>query len=174
MHEPKRRSVLAAIGGALVTAGCVSDPTGIGGPGTDDTTTSDDTTAVDETTTDDWLSAASNTPDPDHAITLRNESDDARVVRLRVVREETGETAYDETHELSSGGGVRAYNLKQADPDGVEAFSVCGELVDSATTGAPTTNSPRRGCATIRTSKCYGSAHVTVRDDGVQVVYAIC
>lgn len=143
MHEMKRRSVLAVLGGAFVTAGCVSDPTDIGGSSAGETTTTpDDTTATDDgTTTDDWISAASKTPTSDHAISLRNESDEARTVRLRVVREKTGETVYEETHDLSAGGGVYVYNLKRADPDGVEAFSVYGELVGSATTGTHTADS---------------------------------
>ncbi|WP_458206818.1 hypothetical protein [Haladaptatus sp. NG-SE-30] len=195
MCELKRRSVLAALGGALVTGGCVSDSNG--GRGSDESTTDhrqgttqttdlDEKTTTDETsTTGDWISHASNTPNPDHSITLRNENDEIKIVRLRIVREATGKTVYDKTHELSAGGGVHAYNLKQADPDGVEAFSVCGELVGDALTATEThtsssrgesdkSDSPRRGCATIRTSQCYGDAHVTVRDDEVQVVYAIC
>jgi hypothetical protein len=189
MNDLKRRSVLAGLGGAFVTAGCVSDPAEVNGTDDPSTRSPQETTQTtrtdDATTTDDWISATSNAPGPDHAISLRNESDETGTVRVRVVREKTGETVYDETHELSAGSGVDAYNLKRADPDGVEAFSVCGELVGSSTTATETrttdsrgesddSGSPRRSCVTIRTSKCYGSADVMVRDDEIRVNYTIC
>ncbi|WP_135829868.1 hypothetical protein [Halorussus halobius] len=209
MAELTRRSLLAAVGVAA-TAGCLSDDR----PGettgetprtesperetTDSTATARGT--PDETTAGDWVTHASNQPDPDHAVTLENRSDAAETVRVRVVREATDETAFEATETVDSGVELDLYNLKEASPEGVEAFEICGELVEAETSTADasttddalttaetttarttttrtTTTAPsgRRDCATIRTNECYADAHVTVGEDGaLQVVYAIC
>ena len=196
MQPRTRRSVLAAVGATLPFAGCVTDSDGRSG--TDDPTTdtaktrrtstpSDtptETRTTDSTTTGDWIDRASRKPDPDHSVSLVNEGDENRTVRVRVVREASGEPVFDETREAFPGSESELYNLKRADPDGVEAFTVCGELVESTATGgtaATTANgsdaseSEFRSCATIRTNECYGNAYVTIREDGaLQVVYAIC
>lgn len=158
MTGSTRRSVLAAVGVSLTTAGCVSKLRG-------------------GETTENWVEQASNEPEPDHRITLNNDSDETRTVRVRVVRAATDETVFEDTREISAGSEIVAYNLKQADPDGVEAFRVCGQLVeaDGATATTASEESEIRHCATVETSECYGSTHVTVQKDGsLQVIYAIC
>jgi hypothetical protein len=169
-----RRSVLAALGLGLATAGCVGDP---GETGTDESTTDAGTT------TDYRTGQASGQQDPDHRISVNNDADEARTARTWVVREETGETVFEATRGVPAGAEVEVYNLKEADPDGIETFRVCGQLVDSAGGTATTTTtattaseeSDSRGCATLQTSECYGEAIVTVeKDDSLAVIYAIC
>jgi hypothetical protein len=198
MPSRTRRWVLAAVGLGLVSAGCVADPDGAD---TEETTTSErptetttDGTTTDEpttrTTTDDpnttgdWIEQASNEPDPDLPVYLNNDGSETRMVRVRVVRERTGETVFEETRENPGGTEYAMYNLKQADPEGVESFRVCGELVDSdadtesgTASGEETTSeeSDVRGCATVKTNECYGTAHVAVEEGGsLAVFYSIC
>ena len=186
-----RRSVLAAVAGSLATAGCVTDSDGTD-PGetttserpteattrTSTTKTSTTRTTTDDSTTTKYSTAyASRQPDPDHRITLNNDSDEARTVRIRVVRTETGETTFADTREVPAGTEFEVYNLTAADPDGIEAFRVCGQLVDPEAHTVTTVSEESAGydCATLRTNACYGHAHVTVQDDGsLAVIYSIC
>lgn len=195
MTRQTRRSVLAALGVGLASAGCLSaldrvaDGAGTAEPTS--TTTTEESTAGEatteqpptEATTGDWIDRASNSPDPDHEITLRNDAAEPRRLRVAVVREATGETVFETTADVSPGGERVLYNLRDADPDGVETFRVCAELVGAAAattgTGAAAeterTDSPRRDCATVDTNECYGSAHATLTEDGsVRIIYAIC
>lgn len=193
MLRGTRRSVLAAVGAGLAAAGCLSatdggtaDESTTDGTTTDPATTesttaeppAEETTAerpaseTTETTTEDWIERASNSPDPDHEVALRNEASEARTLRVAVVRESTGETVFETTAEVSPGGERTPYNLREADPEGVESFRVCAELVggdDAAATTADDsdreTDSPHRDCATIDTSECYGNAHATIAED---------
>ena len=192
MPHPTRRSVLAALGAALPTAGCLTGP---GRESPDDSTTSASTTALptsttppastgtttdptstdDSETTGDWISHASNEPDPDHSVTLNNESSETRIVRVWVTREETGETVFETTRESPPGTEYELYDLARADPDGIEAFAVCGELVGADATTDADGESSARDCVTLRTNACYGNAHVTIREDGsLQIIYSIC
>lgn len=184
MSSPTRRSVLAALGAAVSTAGCLTDAGSEGPADSTATTATDPTTSTptdltatdDPDTTGDWVSQASNEPDPDHSVTLSNEGSETRTVRVRVVREETGEVVFETTRESPPGTEVEAYDLERADPDGIEAFAVCGELVDAdaATTDADG-ESDARDCATLRTNACHGNAHITVREGGsLRVIYSIC
>ena len=184
MSRPTRRSVLAALGAAVSTAGCLTDA-GSESPAdstattatdpTTETATTDPASTDDPGTAGDWIAQASNEPDPDHSVTLNNEGSETRTVRVRVVREETGETVFEETRESPPGTEVELYDLKRADPDGIEPFAVCGELVGADATTDSDGESDARGCVTLRTNACYGNAHVTVRDDGsLQIIYSIC
>lgn len=166
MTGVSRRALLAALGVGVGSAGCLSASEDLLG---------------DSTTTGDWIEQASNSPDPDHAIGVRNDAAEARTLRVAVVREATGRTAFETTEDLSPGDEYTLYNLQEADPEGVETFRVCAELVDESATTTETVadsepgDSPRRDCATIDTSECYGNAHVTVHEDGtLQIIYAIC
>lgn len=194
MNGTTRRSLLAAVGVGLASAGCLSNFEG--GPGeartedaatteatTESTATSDESTVkttteeitTEETGTEAGTRYASDSPEPDHSIHLRSAAAESQQVRVRIVREATGETVFEATEEATAGERT-LYNLRQADPEGVEAFLVCAELVETGTAKTETaTASPRRDCATVRTSECYGNAHVTVEEDGsVQIIYAIC
>ncbi|WP_276298781.1 hypothetical protein [Halorussus lipolyticus] len=163
MPVTTRRSLLAAVGVSLASAGCVTDA----GNGTGEDTT-------DESGSGAETAYVSKSPDPDHAITLRSEAGESEV-RVRVVREATGETVFETTTEASTGEKA-VYNLRQADPEDIEAFRICAELVGSGEGETESIDdSPRRDCQTIRTSECYADAHVTVEEDGsVQIVYAVC
>ncbi|NEU56055.1 hypothetical protein [Halorussus sp. MSC15.2] len=207
MTQKTRRSVLGAVGGSLALGGCLSDAPG--GDGTEPTTgkpadaepTTTETATATDTTTGDWIERASKSPDPDHAISLRNEASESRTLRVAVVRRATGETVFETTERVSPGGEFTVYDLRRANPDGVETFEVCAELVGkdgtetagvvgnaTATVGdsdgesvadagsdATTADSSRRDCATIDTSECYGDAHATVGEDGsLRIIYAIC
>ena len=207
MTEFTRRSLLAAVGVAA-TAGCLSDGPAEGsttihpGETTGETPRTEsperETTEESPETSGDWVTHASNRPDPDHAVTLANRSDATETVRVRVVRKATDETVFEATETVDPGVELDLYNVKQADPEGIEAFEICGEVVESEkptddpvttedsddpvttaeTTTAQTTTtarSDRRDCATIRTSECYANAHVTVDESGaLQVIYAVC
>lgn len=202
MAEKTRRSFLVAVGISLASAGCLSDFEA--GPGeattenatrtTEGTATSEEPATV-ETTTDETAAPgtateartkyAADSPEPDHSIYLRSDAGESRTVQVRIVREATGETVFETTAEARVGERT-LYNLRQADPEDVEAFRVCAEVIETKSTATETatatptteserTDSWRRDCATIRTSECYGSAHITVEADGSpQIIYAIC
>lgn len=177
MSERTRRSVLAAVG--ALSAGCLSNP-----GGSADETTTRGTTGTDETTRE-GTARASNSPDPDHSISLRNDAAEAETVRVRVVREHTDEVVFETTEEVPPGTSFIVYDLREADPDGIEPFRICAELVAEsapATTAADdssgsddSADSEHRDCSLVRTSECYGDGHVTVREGGsVAVIYAVC
>ncbi|UPW00805.1 hypothetical protein M0R88_01565 [Halorussus gelatinilyticus] len=206
-----RRSLLVAVGVGLASAGCLSDaggPAAGGGTTTSgrptDATPTDATTtrATEKTTrgtdgattdsaadatTGDWIAQASNSPDPSHEVTVESDFSGSRRLRVTVVRKATGETVFETTDEFSRGEHT-LYNLKAADPEGVEEFRVCAELLSAGTstvgnatatvggaTAATTTDSPRRDCVTLATNECYGSAHVRLSEDGsMNIIYAIC
>lgn len=181
MNPPTRRSVLAGVAAALSTAGCLSDSDDAA-EGTTATArtrrtattertegtarTTGETTADGTTTHVDFWTRASNEPDPDHRIIVTSEASEERAVRVRVVREATGETVFDETRDIPAGEEARPYNLRRADPDGIESFRVCAEAVaDSART---------RECVTIETNACYGDALLTVREESLGATYSVC
>lgn len=200
MTEKTRRSLLAAVGVSLASAGCLSNFEAGPGEATTENATTTEVTTLTKTTTEETSTPenpiteqpaskkgtahASDSPDPDHSITLESETGESQQVRVRVVREATGETVFETTDDPL--GKHTLYNLRQADPEGVEAFRVCAELVEAKITATETatattttesggSESRQRDCATIRTSECYGNAHVTVEEDGsIQIIYAIC
>ena len=84
-------------------------------------------------------------------------------MRVRVVRDATNETVHDETYSLSPDTERIAYDVSEADPEGVESFTVIVTAV----------NETRR--VGIETNRCYGDAHAEILDDGtVYLYYAIC
>ncbi|WP_049970346.1 hypothetical protein [Haladaptatus cibarius] len=200
MTDWNRRSILAVVGAVVSTAGCVSD---LGGkttttpPQTEPTQTATTTKATSETTTEettlgDWWVKASKEPNPDHSISLWNRGDEQQTVRVRVVRRATDETVFDERYDIGCGGVRRTlYNLKDANPEGVEGFSICAEFVESAGTRTTTgnqsetkqttasdsdaTESQSRGCVSISTNECYGDVDLIITEEGsIDATYAIC
>lgn len=167
--------------GLLAAAGCVADP------GNDDPV---DGRSPDPSPTDTsspsvgsqigtGITPAVNEPKADHAVYLFNEGTRERTVRVQVVREATGESVFDETLTVAPDTEREVYNLKQADPDGVETFTICGELAGPTTEQEPadteTPEAPVRDCITMRTDACHGTAHVTVQGSGeLGVIYSIC
>lgn len=169
---PTRRTVLAAVG-AAVTGGCLA------GPGRDPATE----TRTGTPPTGTWQTPGEGVPDPDHVVYLHNSGTRDRTVHLQVVRQETNELVFEATRTVAGGTERAVYNLREAEPAGVEAFQVCGRLVEpmptratGSTEDASETPAPAsRDCATVRTNACYGSTHVSVSDEGgVTVIYSIC
>ena len=67
------------------------------------------------------------------------------------------------THEAPPGSDREVYNLRAADPDGIESFEIAAERGDASES------------VTVQTSECYG--HVIVgftEEDGLFVTYAVC
>lgn len=132
--RPSRSTALAlAVGCLLVSTGCL----GVGAPG--------------------------DTPVPSQNVTVENRWDRPVEFRVTVVREATNETVHDAVHEVPPGGSRIAYDTAEADPEGVETFSV-------AVTARGTT---RR--TTVETSACFGRVNAAVSEEGgLGVSYTIC
>jgi hypothetical protein len=150
----------------LLTAGCLSGVSGDTTPSPTETelptVTQTGTTATATETPWDHRSA-SNQPDPDKAVTLKNRWTERVEMQVRVVRDATNETVHDETYTLSPGAGRTVYDISEADPAGVESFTV-------VVTARNTTER-----VSIETSACYGNAYAEIQDDGTMYVYyAIC
>lgn len=161
----RRRSLLSACGLAAVgLAGCLS--TGSSESPNDSTTDSPTDsatgTAPPSGTPVSTNRQAARNPDPDHEITLENRDDAAHTVALTVTGPD-GTAVHESRTDLDPGERTLAYNLRRADPDGVEAYDVVASL------------GTRREEATVETSGCYGDVIVTVRDEGdFDLVYAVC
>ncbi|MFC6953693.1 hypothetical protein [Halorubellus litoreus] len=177
-----RRTLLGTATSALASvalAGCLTDDEP-GAPTTDRSATPDDTattrsgsettgrsTTPADTTDDDsnWWSEAANEPDPSKDVILGNDGEDgvAHTVDLEVYREATGTVVHDQSHEISAGGEIVAYDTADANPDGVEAFRITCTFEDQTET------------VTIETSECYGWAEFVVSaEDELRGTYAIC
>ncbi|MGQ4555837.1 hypothetical protein [Halobellus sp. GM3] len=169
--RPSLAVVLAAL---LLTAGCLG---GTPGTGTDSATPTQTPTAMPgtptptpdptpgETPTDEWnpTERASEQPDLDKSIRVDNRWNQSVEIRIRVVREATNATVYEETETFASGADREVYNLADADPDGIESFRV------TATARGATES------VTVETNACYGNAYVEIQDDGaLYLYYAIC
>ena len=158
----ERRQVLAACGlGLAGVAGCSADDAG------DDRSTdtpATDTPASDTATTDptdqDGEHAAEQ-PNPDVAVRVVNDGEETRSVSLTVTRE-SGEVVHEATHEAPSGSDREVYNLRAADPDGVESFEIVAERGDTSDS------------VTVQTSECYGHVIVRVDEGGLGVTYSVC
>lgn len=170
MVPPTTRPSAGVLALLLLTAGCL---TGLpaGAPSETATPTpAPDTTAPTETpeptappTSYPGHEQAMNQPNPDHDVVLESEFDQSVTVHVRVVRNATNETVYDATHTLPPSGEQTVYNTAEADPQGVERFTV-------VMTARNTTDS-----VTVETSKCYGNVIGAVGDDGeFYTTYAIC
>ncbi|NHN40296.1 hypothetical protein G9C85_01425 [Halorubellus sp. JP-L1] len=128
------------------------------GEPTDGGTTDGETTG--DATTDGW---GMNEPEPDHEVIVANNYDEAVTLSVTVRRRESGEVVHESEHELDSDGSEMAYNLADANPDGVEPFEVSAE------------SDGKTAAETIETSACYGDAAVTREyDGGLSVGYSIC
>jgi hypothetical protein len=180
MSVSRRSLATAVIAVVLLTAGCLGGtpssgtesatatptptptPTVTEMPGTP-TPTPDPTPG--ETASATWVGTehAADQPDADKDVSVENAWNRSVEIDLRVVREATNETVYDETLTLEPGEERTVYNLEDADPDGIESFRVTA-------TARNTTES-----VTIQTNACYGNAYVEIQDDGtLYPYYAIC
>lgn len=101
-------------------------------------------------------------PDPDLPITIENRHDEPHEVSVTVARA-SGETVYGATTEVAAGEERTVYNLEEAEPEGVEAFTVeaaLGEQTESVE---------------VETSACYGEVRIEVTEEGrLYPFYSIC
>jgi hypothetical protein len=161
----ERRRFLAACGLAVTTtAGCLgpaggdTPSDGHETPKTDSPPSPSDVSGDAPPTGEDPM----DDPDDDLAVGIENRSNETRTITLTVSRE-SGETVYEETHEVEAGTDRDVYNLREADPDGVESFVVTAEIDGTEES------------ATVQTSECYGDAFVAIAEDGdFYVTYAVC
>lgn len=153
---PSRRRYLAAALVVASAAGCSDlDPTGGGdGTRTDDPGDTDPTDATGTaeatgtpTETVPGHSEAAQEPDPDLPISVQNRHDEPRSLSLAVARD-GGDVVHESDHDLDPGDDYEAYNLREADPEGVERFDVIVEAGDA------------RREISVRTNECYGNARV--------------
>lgn len=103
----------------------------------------------------------STAPNPDKPISLENELNGSTNITLTILNE-TGAVVHNGTY-LVDDYRYDAYNLRSADPDGVETFTVRA----STQSGSDETR--------VSTSECSGTAQVEITaEDGVRVFSSIC
>lgn len=108
------------------------------------------------------LESGADQPDPHKVVHVRNDGNRSAELHVRVVSE-TNETVHDEGYELAPETELRAYDIADAEPDGIVSYTVVA-------TYRNTTES-----VTIETNACYGDVHAEVTADGqLTVYYAIC
>jgi hypothetical protein len=148
-------SVLLAV--LFLTAGCLSPASApedsSSTTGTVLTTTEPTTSRTATTTVCGW-SCLDDQPDPSHSVQLENSWNQSVDVHVRVIRNATNTTVHNETYTLEPGSERTAYNVVEAEPEGIETFDVAIRVLN-------TTESTK-----IRTSKCFGYAFARIRDDG--------
>jgi hypothetical protein len=158
-------TLLAGCAGLASTDGAPSpvDPSPTASPTAMPTDTATDTPDATETPTEDPTPGTPGYgPEPDHEVVVENRLDGEVTVHVRVIREATNGTVYDEAVTLPPGERV-VYNTAEVDPDGIEAFRVVAERGGD------------RASVTIETSECYGDAIVSaIEDGGVDATYSVC
>jgi hypothetical protein len=154
-----RRRFLAGCGVGLAgLAGCLDESAPGAGSPTDDAPPSPSGTPNGDSSIED----AMNEPDPDLEVGIENRSNESQTITLEISRE-SGAVVYEETREIAPETERNVYNLKRADPDGIEAFVIAAERGGT------------RESATVETSECYGDAFVAIAEDGeFYVTYEIC
>jgi hypothetical protein len=167
---PSRRRVLAATTlVAASAAGCADlapsdardDRNGVDDPGATDAVGTDESTDTPTETVPGHEEAAQE-PDPDLPITVENRDEEPHSLTLTVARG-SGEVVHESVEELDPVAEYEAYNLRQADPDGVERFQVAIEAGGS------------RREITVRTNECYGDVRVGFESSGeLFATYVIC
>lgn len=172
-----RRHVLASAGTLIAgLAGCLETTQG-DAPSSTETPTEDtpaeDTPAEDtpdadesaestETPSDSsGLAEAANQPNADHPVRVINHDDSAYSVSVKITQD--GETIDTVTHESNPDANDVVYNLRQADPDGIEEYDVTATLGNQSET------------VKVRTNDCFGDVNVVIQSDGsLFVTYSIC
>lgn len=157
-------SVLLAM--LFLTAGCLSPASAPeDSSSTNDTvaTTTEPTTSRTATTTVCGWSCLEDQPAPYHSVKVENNWNQSVDLHVRVMRDATNTTVHNETYTLEPGSERTAYNVAEAEPEGIETF-------DIAITAMNTTENTE-----IRTNKCFGSAFARIQNDGeLFVSYVIC
>lgn len=150
----------------VLTAGCLSSgPVPADSSQTPSPTPTSPTSSVQQptiTTACDW-SCLDDRPDPHHAVQLENRWNHSVAFDVRVIREATNETVYSGTVTLAPDSEQTAYNVAEADPDGIETFEVAVTVLNTTDT------------TTITTSECFGSVVASVERSGKpSMIYSIC
>lgn len=98
---------------------------------------------------------------PDHPIRVSNRDDAAHHLEIQV--RQNGTLVDTVTHNVSAGSDAVVYNLRDAEPDGIEPYSI------TATVGNQTES------VSVRTDDCFGEVNVNIRSDGeLSVGFEIC
>ncbi len=106
--------------------------------------------------------SASQQPDPDIDVILTNAHDRTHEFVV-TIRRESGATVYEATHEVPAESRREIYNLAEADPAGIEAFTI------SVVVGG------QEEAITVKTNACYGNAFIEITADGeLYPYYSIC
>ena len=107
---------------------------------------------------------ATNTPNPDKSIDVRNDFNQTVEVRIEVLRNSTGEIVHNETYNVESGEELdEVYNLNESNPDGIEEYEVIS------------TYNETEESLSVFTNNCYGNVYVEITDSGMLYsYYAIC
>lgn len=146
----------------VLTAGCLSAAPGDGQTASP-TEEPEPGTGVTVPETPDGHEAALNEPDPDKAVQVQNSWNRTVAVRIEVRRAATNATVFADTETVEPGADRTVYELGDADPKGVERFTVV----------ATARNATER--VAIETSACYGDAYAEILPDGtLYLYYAIC
>ena len=110
------------------------------------------------------IQEATNTPDPDKSIDVRNRFDETVNIRVKVRRNSTDEIVYNESYVIEPSEELDSvYNLNKSSPDGIEEYEVIAFYNNT------------REVVSIHTNGCYGDVFVEVTDSGMLYpYYAIC
>jgi hypothetical protein len=159
-----REAVTVLLGLALLGTGCVAL-----GPGADPppspapASPADSATPPPGTQTTDRHQAALSQPDATKEVRLENAWNRTTSVRVRVTRDATNETVHRATYDVEPAERITVYNLSDADPDGIEPFTVA----------VTAHNATER--VTIETNRCYGNVYGEIQDRGqLYLYYEIC
>ncbi|MFC6953695.1 hypothetical protein [Halorubellus litoreus] len=136
-------------------------------PATDSPTVDgrDDANANANATADADADAPMRTPEPHHAVVVENDTAETRAVTVTVTRSDRSDVVSHDTHRVAPGVSVDAYDLADADPDGVETFHVTAECAEYGT-GTAT--------ARLRTNAATGDLRLVVgADDAIDAVHTL-
>ena len=157
----RRRRVLA--GAALIVAGTPGCSEGDPGAGRETATPVAVTTnRATPSPTETGNVHAAERPDPDLAVVFENRDHEPHSLSLIVARD-GGDVVHESVHDVAPGAEFEAYNLRSADPDGVERFTLAVESGD------------QREETPVQTSECYGDVRFSVDTGGeLTAIYAVC
>jgi hypothetical protein len=176
-NDPVRRRRLLALAGGTLAGGGLTGCLGSTGPGDaspsptptdvpDGSTTPDGSPTPDGSNapTDDppSVSDSLSEPDPDLPIVIENRHGRRHSVSV-TVRRASGTVVHERTYEVAPDTDREVYNLRRAEPEGVETFTV-----DAAAAGQTATVS-------VETNACHGHVILALADDGeFYATYSIC
>lgn len=161
MTRKRKTGVPVVLAFLVLATGCLSG--GVGDAPSSPTTETPTPTEGPGTQTQVGTEWASEQPDPNKEVNLENRWNKSAEMRVSVIRDETNETVHNDTYTLDPGEDRTVYNVSEADPNGIESFTV-------AVTAQNTTER-----ISIKTNKCYGDSYAEIQDDGsLYLYYAIC